>query len=140
MTNRRQVLQLGITASAASLIPVSILAASPSPESRLPVYRILHDTRFPDSLAQARVMQTTFRLHTPALQPLAGDITRFWHQDLSRQWQQAPEAIAGVTGEDILFCLAQLAREHRMRVRWRQIMPANSTDRETLVAWIIAKV
>ena len=75
------------------------------------------------------------------MQALAGDITRFWHTDLSRQWQKSPDAIAGVTGEDILFCLEQLARDHRMRVLLRHTLEAESDGVSigALVAWSIAR-
>jgi hypothetical protein len=141
MTNRRQLLQLGLSAFPASFLPAVTLAAANTQASTFPVYRILHDTRFPRSAGHARSLRQAFNLAMPALHPVAGDITRFWNSNPSRQWQKSPDALAGVTGEDVLFCLEQLARDHRMRVQWRHVVESEhaAESKGTLVAWVIAK-
>lgn len=74
------------------------------------------------------------------MQALAGDITRFWRDDLSRVWRESPQALAGVTGASVLFCLEQMARDHQLRVQWRQELGfgQGSEPGEALVAWLIA--
>lgn len=75
------------------------------------------------------------------MQALAGDITRFWHNELSGQWRKSPDAIAGVTGEDILFCLEQLARDNHLRVLWRHSVATKQAGEAggKPVAWVIAR-
>jgi hypothetical protein len=49
------------------------------------------------------------------------DITDLWYKDLSRLWDQGPAVLAGLTLSTSLFCLEMLARDHRLRVRFRAI-------------------
>jgi len=139
MTNRRQFLQIGISASAVSLLPVQAMASAGSLPAWPRVYRILQDARFPASASLARSLQGMFDGKPASMVTLEGDITRFWRQDLSRAWQQSPQPIAGVTGASVLFCLEQLARDHRLRVQWQQEVATTSNEpAEPLVAWVIA--
>jgi hypothetical protein len=62
---------------------------------------------------------------------IRGDVTDLWYGSLSLRWRERPEATAGLTREDSLFCLEQLARDHRMRVVFRE-------SRGELVSWVIA--
>ena len=48
-----------------------------------------------------------------------GDVTRVWYDDLHRRWRRAPVPIAGLTTYGALFCLEQLAIDHRMHVLFR---------------------
>ena len=66
---------------------------------------------------------------------MAGDMTRFWYDDLYHRWRQAPVAIAGLTAHGALFCLERLAWEKRMRVVYRR-----EHSPEPLFTWIIAPV
>jgi hypothetical protein len=43
------------------------------------------------------------------------DITALWSHDLRPQWVMGGGAIAGMTTACTLFCLEQLAKDHRMR-------------------------
>jgi hypothetical protein len=91
------------------------LAAAPAAEPALPLYKVLYDTRFPASVAFARRAE----IAGLAVHAMAGDMTRFWYDDLYHRWRQAPVAIAGLTAHGALFCLEQLAWEQRMRVVYR---------------------
>lgn len=50
MTNRRKFLQIGITATAWPLASSAVRAA---PEEALGFYKVVYDSRFPDSIAFA---------------------------------------------------------------------------------------
>lgn len=145
MTNRRELLQLGITASVVSLLPAHTLASAAPLFVRKPVYKVLYDTRFHHSMALARALPGVLNVTPAGLQSLDGDITRFWSNDLSAVWRESAQVIAGVTGERVLFCLTQLAREKHMRVVWQVIHddcllcdPATGGS-EKLVSWLIAQ-
>jgi hypothetical protein len=117
MTSRREFLKAGLTASA--LLPVGAhadLAALENPAAAtVSLYRVLYDTRFPASVAFARRAAA----RGLAVHAIAGDMTRFWYDDLYHRWRQQPAAIAGLTAHGALFCLERLAWEQRMRVVYR---------------------
>jgi hypothetical protein len=74
---------------------------------------------------------------------MAGDMTRFWYDDLYHRWRQGPAAIAGLTGHGPLFCLERLGWEQRLRVEiLREYAPPRGVARpsEPLFSWIIAPV
>jgi hypothetical protein len=114
MTSRREILKAGLAASAS---PFAGVAFALSDERFEPValYKVLYDTRFPESVAFA----TRAAEHGHAVQPMQGDVTGFWYDDLYHVWRQAPAAIAGLTAYGALFCLEQLAWDRRMRVLFR---------------------
>jgi hypothetical protein len=115
MTNRRELLKVGLAASALPIAMHAELATGADPASTVPLYKVLYDTRFPASVAFAR------RAAAGGLdvQAMAGDMTRFWYDDLYHRWQRGPVAIAGLTAHGALFCLEQLAWDQRMRVVFR---------------------
>ena len=147
MTSRREFLKAGLTASA--LLPVGARAdfavVAGASAAIVPFYKVLYDTRFPASVAFARrAAARGFALHA-----IAGDMTRFWYDDLYHRWREAPTAIAGLTAHGALFCLERLAWEHRMRVVYRREQPGavqSSTEHpeglpsESLFSWVIAPV
>lgn len=75
--------------------------------------RVLVDDRFAESAAFARAAGPLAA--RTALAP-RGDITALWYDELQRDWEHAPRAIAGLTGPEPLFCLQTLARDHGLRV------------------------
>ena len=143
MTSRREFLKAGLTASA--LLPVGARANFAIVEgasvATVPFYKVLYDTRFPASVAFARrAAARGFALHA-----IAGDMTRFWYDDLYHRWREAPTAIAGLTAHGALFCLERLAWEHRMRVVYRREQPgavqsSRGLPSESLFSWVIAPV
>lgn len=149
MIIRREFLQLGLASGAAALLPLPVGAdsvpAAATTMTAAPLFRLLHDSRAPQSLQLAAQLGARLLGDTAQMQQLQvavqGDITRFWYQDLQPQWQRAPLALAGCTGTDVLFCLEQLARDSRLRVQWRASLPgaiAGSTADLPLVSWLIA--
>ena len=113
MTSRREVLKAGFAASA--ILPLGVRAGSVAADETVTIYKVLYDTRFPASVAFARrAAARGLSVHATA-----GDMTRFWYDDLYHRWRQAPAAIAGLTAHGALFCLERLAWEQRMRVVYR---------------------
>jgi hypothetical protein len=119
MTSRREFLQIGMVAVT---LPLTAAAMGATPIRRgyervdaVPLYKVLYDTRFPASLAFARRAAE----RGAVTQAMAGDMTRFWYDDLYHRWAQGPAAIAGLTAHGALFCLERLAWEQRMRVVFR---------------------
>lgn len=162
MTNRRDLLRIGLAAAA---LPVAARAAIVEPvASRVSLYKVLCDTRFEPSVAFARRAAAG----GVAIHAMSGDVTPFWYDDLYRRWKQAPAAIAGLTAHGALFCLERLAWDHRMRVVYRGehsmrdgyvthrfegrtgLLPSAAADAEwaaragafseTLFSWVIAPV
>jgi hypothetical protein len=120
MTNRREFLQIGIAASAWPLATQAAKAAEAAgaglqSAEAVPLYKVVYDLRFADSLAFAqRVAALGIATHA-----IEGDMTRFWFDDLHHRWQRGPAAIAGLTAHGALFCLERLAWDQRMRVVFR---------------------
>ena len=111
MTNRRELLKIGLAAAA---LPVAAHAALVETHG-VPLYKVLYDTRFPASVAFARRAAAGGL----AVRAMAGDMTPFWYDDLYHRWKQGPAAIAGLTAYGALFCLERLAWDQRMRVVYR---------------------
>lgn len=131
MTTRRQFLQSGVGVTLATSMPALANVTASMPGE---VTRVLHDTRFPASLALADSL-----FDTRTLSPVGGDITRLWRETLMTSWQQQC-VTAGVTGGDVLFCLAQFARDYPLRVQWQTVVSPPQPERNApaLMAWLIA--
>src|SRR6185503_6678607 len=115
MTNRRELLKAGLATTALPLVGTSALAATPAPSDFIALYKVVYDTRFGASVAFAhRAAASGVAIHG-----MSGDVTRFWYDDLYHRWRESPAAIAGLTAQGALFCLEQLAWDHRMRVVFR---------------------
>lgn len=130
MTNRRDFLQIGLTASTLSTFTPSLsalpLVAAGAP--RIPLYKVVYDRRYRDSAAFAQRIAAhlaTGQYPRPevgngeVLQAITGDITPFWYKELDAIWRREPLALAGMTAHGPLFCLERLAWEKGMRVVWR---------------------
>ena len=117
MTSRREVLKAGLAASA--VLPLGVRADSVAVDAAraetVTLYKVLYDTRFAASVAFAR----SAAARGLSVHAMAGDMTRFWYDDLYHRWRQGPVAIAGLTAHGALFCLERLAWEQRMRVVYR---------------------
>ena len=83
--------------------------------ARLPLYKAIYDTDYASAVEFAAQM----RRRGVVVHAIERDITSVWFNDLALQWRQRPVAIAGLTAPAALFCLEQLAWDHRMRVVFR---------------------
>jgi len=128
MTNRRQFLQIGITAttwplaSTAARAAESLIGDAPQiHEEPLPLYKVIYDGRFAASRRFAdRARTLGFDAHA-----IEGDMTRFWYDELYHEWKRGPAAIAGLTAHGAMFCFEQLGREQGLRVVFEaEHMPA----------------
>lgn len=73
------------------------------------------DSRFEESVAATQgIFSDAVRL----LQ-IDGDVTDLWYDHLDHAWREPRGIIAGVTGDDALFVLEQLAWDRRRRVIYR---------------------
>jgi hypothetical protein len=138
MTSRRAFLKAGLTTSA--LLPLGARGNLAAVDGALTTgeqfYKVLYDTRVAASVAFAqRAAARGFALHA-----IAGDMTRFWYDDLYHRWREGPAAIAGLTAHGPLFCLERLAWEQRMRVVYRREHAPGTAGSESLFSWVIAPV
>ena len=113
MTNRREFLQIGASATAWPLLSRAAHAAGvagqPPP---IRIATVVYDTRFAESVAFAdRCAALGFTTRA-----IEADMTRLWFDDIYHRWQREPAAIAGLTAHGPMFCFAELARDVRMRV------------------------
>lgn len=115
MTNRREFLQIGVTAGAWPLVSRAAHAAGLGHAMWAPLAIVVYDTRFPDSVAFGERARTR-GFHTRAIE---ADMTRLWYDEIYHQWQREPAAIAGLTAYGPMFCFAELARDVRMRLVFR---------------------
>ena len=79
---------------------------------RLPFYKLIFDERFSDGVTFAAEVR---RLGLP-VQPIRGDVTDTWYNDLYYRWRDFPVAIAGLTTSRSLFCLDMFARDAGLRI------------------------
>jgi hypothetical protein len=135
MPNRREVLQLGAACSALALTPNLASASANSSAALPPLYKAIFDQRFETSRVFAEQMQQQgVAVHGM----VKGDITPFWYHDLSKQWRQAPVAVAGVTQAGPLFCLEQLGAAVGMRVLHKREVQAATAQAPALYEWVLA--
>jgi hypothetical protein len=111
MANRREFIQSGAAAVAASIPGLSSLAAA---VACMPLYKVIYDARFPAARAFAREAQRTSATHA-----IRGDVHDVWYDDLYYRWQKTPLAIAGMTDYNAMFLLAMFAQDVGMRVIYR---------------------
>jgi hypothetical protein len=116
--NRRDFVAAGaaVTASlAASSLLTSIAAgpvAAPAGTDRVPLYKVIFDTRFEDSRAFADAAQRMGeRVHG-----IEGDVTALWFEELKPRWARGEGPIAGMNTLSSLFCLEQVAWNDWLRV------------------------
>jgi hypothetical protein len=130
-------LQIGIAATALPLATQAALAAAApvgGAANVVPLYKVLYDVRFADSVAFARRAET----RGVATHAIEGDMTRFWYDDLYHRWRREPAAIAGLTAHGPLFCLERLAWDQGMRVVFRAEHSAAADCLEHRVAGPVA--
>jgi len=123
MTSRRELLQMGIAASAWPLATQAARAAgfevlggaATASTPPLPLYKVVYDTRFAASVAFGSRAAT---LGAP-VHAIQGDMTSLWFDDIYYRWKQGPVAIAGLTAQGPLFCFERLAWDQGLRVVFR---------------------
>jgi hypothetical protein len=117
MTNRREFLQIGVTATAWPIVAQAAHAAGIDalPPST-PLFGVVYDARLPDSVAFA---QRSAALGVRTLAVEDGDMTRLWYDEVYPRWRQGPAALAGLTAHGPMFCFEELARDVRMRTVFR---------------------
>ncbi len=121
MTNRRQFLGIGIAAAVwpglmTAAQRSSVTRAPAEGPARRPLYKAIVDTAYAPALEFAAQM----RRSGVAIHAIERDITSVWFNDLALRWRGSPAAVAGLTAPEALFCLEQLAWDHRMRVVLRR--------------------
>lgn len=95
-------------AHAGSMFAPSLFNSAPV----IPLYRVVVDGRFEESVAFAREAQGLGN----AVSMTDGDVTRLWYEELEPRWRSGAAAIAGLTAHGPLFCLERWSWDHGMRV------------------------
>lgn len=90
-------------------------------------HAVIYDERF----AGARRFAAAVRARHVPVQSIRGDVTQLWYSQLHPLWKRSPVMIAGLTGYAAMFCLEQLAWDHRLRM----IQCAAGAAREAAVDW-----
>jgi hypothetical protein len=135
--DRRQFLHASL---AAPLLPRTLLTPSPpgaasrTPLELTPLYRVVCDDRFTQSVD----FGADAARRGIAVVRTSGDISNFWFEDLSLRWRTSPVAIAGLTAEGPLFCFERLGWDHGLRVVFRETCAPAAPGDDPLVAWVIA--
>lgn len=109
MANRREILQAAAAATAATAAAPMARAGQAEAAS---LAAVIVDRRFEPSRAFGRHMAEQGR----RVLEIEADVTDVWLKELKPLWTEKPRAIAGLTSRSSMFCLEQLAWEHRMRV------------------------
>jgi hypothetical protein len=81
----------------------------------VPLHAVVLDERF----AEAARFGGIARGQGLPTRAMRGDVTDFWYSELHPLWKQRAVPVAGLTAYAALFCLEQLAWDHRMRVVYR---------------------
>jgi hypothetical protein len=132
--SRRQFVQTSLAGSLAGALGAWApqASAAPGPRARpLPLHAAVCDGRF----AAAERFANVARGQQLPIRALRGDVTDLWYHELHPLWSERPAPIAGLTAYAALFCLEELARDHRMRVIYRALhRPLSTGEVEHLVA------
>jgi hypothetical protein len=114
MINRRTFLE----AAAVSALPAIAGARQrvddqPASVSRLPLYAVLIDERYP----QSRTLGARFTAAGTNVRAIPnGDVTQVWLKHIGPAWRHQPLPLAGLTARPALFCLEQFALGCGLRV------------------------
>jgi hypothetical protein len=115
--NRRDFVVYG-TAAAAGVGVAGFAAAGGSSGASLAAfhgalpYKVIVDARF----RPCRAFGNGAAQLGCTIQPVNGDVTSLWFNDLQPRWAQRKETVVGMTTGASLLCLEQLAWDHWMRV------------------------
>jgi hypothetical protein len=139
--NRRHFVQTGIAGSLAGLfgtqLPASASRAAP-----------LHAVVFDDRFAAAVRFGNAARSRGLSTRGVRGDVTDLWYRELQPLWKVRAAPLAGLTAYGALFCLEQLAWDHRMRVIYHGVHETRPDEEDVtagtadwpadVAAWIAA--
>lgn len=93
-------------AGACTALPcAAVIGQASAGHGRLKPQRAVFDADF----AAARSFAATAQALGMPTQPILGDVTSLWYDDLYFRWQTGLTVIAGLTGVSALFCLEELA-------------------------------
>jgi hypothetical protein len=118
MPDRREFLKGGAAISALAIngIAIDSAAAVAGMPARSSVYKFVYDDRY----RHARELAASVAAQGVAVRALeAGDVTRFWYDELDALWRRRPVAIAGITQFGPMFALEQLGLERGLRAASR---------------------
>ena len=119
--------------------------AVPGVKPAIPLYRVIGDRRFAESVAYA--LEARRLGHVVSM--MDGDITDLWSREIGPRWEHGPIAIGGLTTHGPLFCLERWAWDKGMRVVMRAVhrrqtvirapeVSGNTAEVERLFSWVIA--
>ena len=126
MTNRREFLQIGVTATAWPLVARTIQATGLEPRPEL-VAAVAGRLRHPLRLRVSPSPNAAPRWAC-ARCAIDADMTQLWYDEIYHRWKEGPPAIAGLTAHGPMFCFAELARDVRMRLVFRAEHRSSATD------------
>jgi hypothetical protein len=101
----------GLEARQRRASPSSARTAAPC----IPLHAVVLDER----LAEAARFGASARSKRLSTRVVRGDVTDLWYGELYPLWKERAAPVAGLTAYAALFCLEQLAWDHRMRVIYR---------------------
>ena len=137
MTTRRKFIQTSAalsTLAASEYANVAAVFAGQGGMLSGDIDRCVVDTRFTKALGLA----AGYREQGIRVSAFCGNVGKLWLETLSSSWKAGPKTMVGVTGEDSLFVLEQLAGDYGMQVTVRETVAASGDSiGNMLVAWII---
>ncbi len=115
--SRRQFVQTSVAGPLAAALAawVPCEAASSSAGERNRLHAAVFDERFTAAVRFGQAAADCGLL----TRGVRGDLTGLWYHELLPLWKARPAALAGLTTYAALFCLEQLAWDHRLRVVYR---------------------
>jgi len=114
--SRRQLIRTGLAGSLTAALAVWVgPERAVARQPRVPLHAVLLDERFPEAL----LLGAGARRHGLSTRNLQADVTDVWYGELYPLWKERAVPVAGLTTYAALFCLEQLAWDHRMRVVYR---------------------
>jgi hypothetical protein len=122
MTSRRRFLHASVAVAASGAIgglgtTLGSPRAKPTASSGrlLQLHAVVVDQRFAESVEFGRELA----LRGAHIYSMRGDVTDVWYSRLYPLWKGGGVAVAGLTGNGVLFCLERLAWDHTLRVVYR---------------------
>ena len=123
MYNRRKFLKVSAAASSACAVGGAMgmwaaraqAASEPMTGAKIDFYKVMFDAEQSASVAFGQAARSS-GLNA---EPVGLDVTSVWYDDLYHRWRTAPAAIAGLTSQQVAFCMQMLGQDVGMRVVYR---------------------